>query len=113
MIRKAAGKHKSMSLPVARVVARHGRVVISFTSDKVMAILNAPPLEDPDQAAHAPQAALEVAALAREWAFGGVRLGVRVGVSTGPLAAGSVGGGGRRGYTVYGDAVNLAARPGP
>ena len=35
---------------------------------------------------------------------------VRIGINTGPLVAGNVGGGGRQSYTVYGDTVNLAAR---
>ena len=35
---------------------------------------------------------------------------IRIGISTGPLVAGSIGGGGRQSYTVYGDPVNLAAR---
>ena len=35
---------------------------------------------------------------------------VRIGLNTGPLVAGNVGGGGRQSYTVHGDAVNLAAR---
>ena len=33
-----------------------------------------------------------------------------MGVSTGPVIAGNVGGGGRATYTVYGEAVNLASR---
>ncbi|MEH6547215.1 MAG: adenylate/guanylate cyclase domain-containing protein, partial [Sneathiella sp.] len=34
----------------------------------------------------------------------------RIGLSSGPVIAGNVGGGGRQSYTVYGDSVNLAAR---
>ena len=37
-------------------------------------------------------------------------LGVGIGVNTGPVIAGTVGGGGRLEYTVVGDAVNVAQR---
>jgi class 3 adenylate cyclase len=42
--------------------------------------------------------------------FAGERVQVRIGINTGPLVAGNVGGGGRQSYTVHGDTVNLAAR---
>ena len=42
--------------------------------------------------------------------FGGENLQIRVGISTGSLIAGNVGGGGRQTYTVYGDPVNVASR---
>jgi class 3 adenylate cyclase len=74
-----------------------------------MATFNAP-LEDPDHAANALGAALAIEAQVRETDFEGVRLKVRIGVNTGPIAAGSVGGGGRQAFTVYGDTVNLASR---
>lgn len=41
--------------------------------------------------------------------FAGEKLNVRVGVNTGPLIAGNVGGGGRQTYSVHGDAMNMAA----
>ncbi len=37
-------------------------------------------------------------------------MSIRIGLNTGPVIAGNVGGGGRQSYTVHGDAVNLAAR---
>ena len=35
---------------------------------------------------------------------------IRAGIATGPVIAGSVGGGGRETYSLYGDTVNLSAR---
>jgi class 3 adenylate cyclase len=46
----------------------------------------------------------------RDRNFSGESIEIRIGVNTGPLVAGNVGGGGRQSYTVYGDTVNLAAR---
>lgn len=94
---------------VAQVITRNAGVVISFMGDAVMATFNVP-LDDPDHASHAVRTALQINTLARERSFEGASLKVRIGINTGPLAAGSVGGGGRQAYTVYGDAVNLAAR---
>ncbi len=42
--------------------------------------------------------------------FHGEKLGLRIGLATGLVMAGDVGGGQRRTYTVHGNTVNLAAR---
>jgi adenylate cyclase len=94
---------------VAGTIGRHNGVVIQFLGDGLMATFNAP-LEDPEHAAKALRAALAIETQVRETDFEGVRLKVRIGVNTGPIAAGSVGGGGRQAFTVYGDTVNLASR---
>ena len=39
-----------------------------------------------------------------------MRLRLRIGIATGPVAAGTVGGAERQTYTLYGDTVNLAQR---
>ena len=94
---------------VARIIGEQGGVVISFIGDAVMAAFNAPlPMEA--HAAGALRAGQALLALAERERFEGEALKVRVGVATGPVAAGSVGGGGRQTYTVYGDTVNLAQR---
>lgn len=74
-----------------------------------MAAFNAP-LENPGHAAGALAAAKDILAAAESERFEGERLLVRVGVATGPVAAGTVGGRERRAYTLYGDTVNLAQR---
>ena len=72
------------------IVSNNGGVVISFVGDAVVAAFNAPlPTEE-----HARQAIRTARALLEACAaqdFEGVRL--RVGVATGPVAAGCVGGG--------------------
>ena len=47
----------------------------------------------------------------RERRFGGgLQMATRIGINTGAVVAGTVGGSGRLGYTVHGDTVNLTAR---
>ncbi len=94
---------------VADVIARNNGVIIQFLGDALMATYNVP-LEDPRHAANAVRSAADIEALVATTSFGGERLRVRIGLNTGEVAAGSVGGGQRQSYTVYGDTVNLAAR---
>jgi class 3 adenylate cyclase len=88
--------------------ARQG-VVTQFQGDAIMATFNLP-IADPHHAANAVLAALEIVELTESRDFDGQPIRVRAGVCTGPVIAGSVGGGGRQNYTAYGDTVNLAAR---
>jgi class 3 adenylate cyclase len=62
----------------------------------------------PDHADRAVAAALEIADLVRDRYEG--RVGMGIGVNSGRVVAGTVGGGGRIEFTVIGDAVNTAAR---
>ena len=94
---------------VTRIIGEHNGVVTQFQGDAVLATFNVP-LEDSRHASQAVAAARAIVAMANETRFSGETLAVRVGVNTGPLVAGNVGGGGRQSYTVHGDAVNLAAR---
>lgn len=94
---------------VTRIIGKHKGVVTQFQGDAVLATFNVP-LEDEQHALNAVNAAQEILASVKSRAFAGAHLGIRVGVNTGPLVAGNVGGGGRQSYTVHGDAVNLAAR---
>ncbi|HUK64581.1 MAG TPA: adenylate/guanylate cyclase domain-containing protein, partial [Dongiaceae bacterium] len=62
----------------------------------------------PDHADRAVAAAIDLVRTVQD--FYGERLRVGVGVSSGPVVAGTIGGGGRLEFTVIGDAVNTAAR---
>ena len=94
---------------VAEAIARHGGVITQFQGDAVLATFNVP-VEDPDHARQGVAAALDILGTIAGRRFNGQSLGVRIGVNTGDIVAGSVGSAGRRNYTVHGDAVNLAAR---
>jgi len=82
---------------------------ITRIGDAIMATFNLP-VRDPEHAAKAVRAALDIIDLTAKRTFDGERLTIRAGIATGPVIAGSVGGGGRQSYSLYGDTVNLSAR---
>ena len=90
-------------------ITRYDGVVTQFIGDAIMATFNLP-VRDPEHAAKAVHAALDIIDLAAKRTFDGERLTIRAGIATGPVIAGSVGGGGRQSYSLYGDTVNLSAR---
>ena len=72
-------------------------------------------MDDPDHAAHALDAALEMmaslASLNREFEDRGwPRVRIGIGLNTGPMSVGNMGSAFRMAYTVLGDAVNLGSR---
>lgn len=88
----------------AATVAAHGGVPVSFAGDSLLAVFGAPsPLDR-----HAERAT--EAARAILVALDGAPLAVRIGVATGAVAAGVVGGEARQAFTIYGDVVNRAQR---
>jgi len=91
------------------IVAKHHGAVLQFQGDGMLASFNAP-ADDPQHAQHAIAAAQELLDTVAKTQFFGHRLNIRVGICTGPLAAGTVGGGGRQSYNIIGDTVNTAAR---
>jgi adenylate cyclase len=94
---------------VTEIIHERGGVVVNHVGDALIAAFNAP-LPTEAHAARAVDAARALLALVAERKFDGHRLRLRIGVATGPVAAGTVGGAGRETYTLYGDTVNLAQR---
>ena len=95
---------------IAAPIHRHGGVISQFQGDAVLATFNVPKA-DPDHAANAVRAALEIQAVLDGEQFGdGVAFNTRVGINSGSVVGGLVGSGDRVGYTVHGDNVNLTAR---
>lgn len=90
-------------------IRRAGGVVDYFQGDAMLVTFNVP-VADPQHADHAVTAAIELQRVIARRTFAGVPLRARVGINTGEVIAGAVGSDDRLSYTVYGDAVNLAAR---
>jgi adenylate cyclase len=95
---------------MAEVVLGHGGTIDKFAGDAVMAVFGAPdPI--PDHAERALRCALAMQARQEELNAGAeIPLAMGIGVNTGVVIAGTVGGGGRLEYTVVGDPVNVAQR---
>jgi class 3 adenylate cyclase len=91
------------------IVDERGGVVMNHVGDALMAAFNAP-LPAEAHAERAVSAARELLNLVSAREFEGHRLRLRIGIATGPVVAGPVGGIERQTYTVYGDTVNLAQR---
>jgi adenylate cyclase len=96
------------------IVFKHQGTVDKFVGDMVMALFSAP-LDDPDHAQHAVEAAVEMVrelgALNRAWvARGMAQLDIGVGVNSGDMIAGNIGSSAIMSYTVIGDNVNLGSR---
>ncbi|GIK77775.1 MAG: hypothetical protein BroJett022_14650 [Actinomycetes bacterium] len=93
---------------VVPVVAANGGHIDKFEGDGLMAVFGAPERVS-DHADRALRAALEIdRAVNGEGEGPGFRVGI--GVNTGEVVAGSIGGAGRLNFSVIGDPVNVAAR---
>ena len=95
-------------------IYRFGGVVDKYIGDAIMALFGAPVAheDDPERAVWA---AYEMQKAAKEFADKleaktGIGLKVRIGINTGLVVAGVVGGAQKQDYTVMGDTVNLAQR---
>jgi adenylate cyclase len=92
---------------VVPLLVRHGGHANKYVGDGLLGVFGAPePLED--HADRAVAAAIEIAAAVRERYGDELRVGI--GVNSGTVIAGTIGGGGHVEFTVIGDPVNTAAR---
>lgn len=93
----------------ATLIEARGGIVVNHVGDALIAAFNAP-LRIEDHAARAVDAGRDLQALVSGRDFESHRLRLRIGIATGPVAAGTVGGATSQTYTVYGDTVNVAQR---
>jgi class 3 adenylate cyclase len=105
------GRHLSA---MAGVVASHGGTLDKFAGDAVMAVFGVP-RRSPDHPARALRCAVAMQQRQAELNAEAQTLGIPtsqigIGVNTGTVIAGTIGGLGRLDYTVLGDAVNVAQR---
>jgi adenylate cyclase len=110
--REVAGLLARHLSAMAEVVAEHAGTIDKFSGDGVMAVFGAPnPLPDHAERAMRCAIAMQERQRALNAEMGeGEPLGMGIGINTGVVMAGAVGGGGRLEYTVMGDAVNVAQR---
>jgi adenylate cyclase len=105
--REIVGKLNELYELCVPVVTRHGGHANKFIGDGMLALFGAPE-RHPDHADRAVAAAIDIAQCVQDHFRGELRVGV--GVNSGRVLVGTVGGGGRLDFTVIGDAVNTASR---
>ena len=95
---------------LTEIINRHGGIINQFQGDAMLVTYNVPARDD-NHADGALRTAVEIQeALARHVFSSGFKMPTRIGINTGKVFAGIVGGQDRLNYTVHGDAVNIAAR---
>src|SRR3954464_2065521 len=92
---------------IVPIVARHRGHIDQFIGDAVLAVFGAPE-QVPQHADRAVQCAVELARTINSRKPGGFEVGI--GVNSGKVVAGAIGGAGRLSFSVIGDAVNLCSR---
>ena len=92
---------------VVPLLSKHRGHANKFIGDGVLGVFGAPERLR-DHADRALEAACEIAMAVEDRYGDDLRMGA--GINSGPVSAGSVGGGGRLEFTVVGDAVNVASR---
>jgi len=90
---------------IGDVIMKQEGMINKYIGDAIMAVWNTP-VGHPNHSALACQAALEM----KRIVDGLPDIKARIGINTGPLAAGNLGHSKRMEYAVIGDAVNLASR---
>jgi adenylate cyclase len=101
---------------VVPIIAKHGGHVEKFVGDGLVAVFGAPERFS-NHADRAVRAAVEIASVVNGRNGDGAEpdsersaFQIGVGVNSGQVVAGSIGGGGRLNFSVIGDAVNMASR---
>jgi adenylate cyclase len=93
-----------LAVPIIREQGGH---IDKFVGDGLLAVFGAPRRAS-DHAEQALKAALEISASAKKEL--GDELQIGIGLNSGPVVAGNIGGSGRLEFSVIGDPVNVAAR---
>ena len=92
------------------IINKHGGIINQFQGDAMLVTYNVP-ARDKDHADGALRTAVEIQETLANHVFrSGYKMPTRIGINTGRVFAGIVGGKDRLNYTVHGDAVNVAAR---
>ncbi|MGL4495257.1 MAG: CHASE2 domain-containing protein [Beijerinckiaceae bacterium] len=96
------------------IVTKHGGMVDKIVGDAVHALFNAP-IDLPDHVDRAIDCALELVAATEEFRHSALAAPhavgrTRVGIETGTMVVGEIGGGDKLDYTAHGASINLAAR---
>jgi adenylate cyclase len=97
-----------------QAIRAHGGLVLQFIGDEIEAVFGAP-IAAPDHAGRAVHAAIEMRERLQAWnarreAAGRPPLRNGIGIHTGTVLAGNIGGAERLSYALVGDPVNLASR---
>ena len=105
--REAVARLNQLYECVVPIVGRHGGHANKFVGDGLLAVFGAPARLD-DHARAAVRAGVEIIATVRREFGEALRVGI--GINSGEVMSGTIGGGGRLDFTVIGDPVNTAAR---
>lgn len=106
-VREVVEKLNQLWDQVVPIILEQNGHANKFIGDGLLAVFGAPDRLE-DHAERAVCAAREIVAVVRDGDPDGLRVGV--GVNSGKVMAGTIGGGGRLDFTVIGDTVNTAAR---
>jgi adenylate cyclase len=98
---------------VGAAVAQYHGTIKDYAGDGVLVLIGAPlPIEDHQTRGLelARRIAVAAGAVAQKWSTAEHRLGLGIGVASGPVTVGAIGSSSRMEYTAVGAAVNLSAR---
>jgi len=95
---------------LSAIINKHGGIINQFQGDAMLVTYNVPAMDE-NHADGALLTAVEIQETLADHIFRSrFKMPTRIGINTGKVFAGIVGGQDRLNYTVHGDAVNIAAR---